>query len=206
MRHTIQIFFFGLAGLFLFGSVSGCSSIPVLRVHYQLPAPSERLEGQQIVYSFKDSRESKDIIGEGAKEEFKNFSGNISFSIARHKDRGFKIGPLDVPALFRKAFKNRLENEGLTVLFDESLERPRLLVELKDFRLDLKGRKWVAQISYEAKLFKEGKVVSIRRIGGQVERFGLWGEEAASEAMGEIFTSLVNRLDVYGMFKEADLV
>ena len=63
----------------------------------------------------------------------------------------------------------------------------------------------MVKISYEAKLLKEGKVLATRTVSGQAERFKLIGRDEADRAMGEIFSDMINRLDVVGLFKSLGL-
>jgi hypothetical protein len=63
----------------------------------------------------------------------------------------------------------------------------------------------MVKMSYEAKLLKEGKVLATRTINGQAERFKLIGRDEADRAVGEIFTDMINRLDVLDLFQSTGL-
>ncbi|MCD4716111.1 MAG: hypothetical protein K8R45_05145, partial [Desulfobacterales bacterium] len=76
---------------------------------------------------------------------------------------------------------------------------------LNEFLLDLVDQRWMVKMSYEAKLLKEGKVLATRTVSGQAERFKLIGRDEAGRAVGEIFTDMINRLDVLGFFQSAGL-
>jgi hypothetical protein len=99
----------------------------------------------------------------------------------------------------------KLENEGMELAPRQTLGEPELLIVLNEFLLDLVDRRWMVKMSYEAKLLKEGKVLATRTINGQAERFKLIGRDEADTAVGEIFTDMINRLDVLGLFQSTGL-
>ena len=78
--------------LLLLTAMISCATIPHLNVEYRLPPKSDELKGKKVSLVFEDRRAVKDILGKGAQKDFKNFSGNISYSLARGKEKGFKIG------------------------------------------------------------------------------------------------------------------
>ena len=154
---------------------------------------------------FEDHRAAGELLGKGAQKEFKNFSGNISFSLARGKESGFKMGIYDLPSLFTEAFKRRLKNLGIEVVSEREEGKNTIIIDLKEFLLDLKNRKWVVSMEYEAKLETDGKVLAKQMISGQAERVKLIGRKQADVVLGEIFTELVNKLDVGRLFQQAGL-
>lgn len=193
--------------LFIFVSsvlmLAACGSIPELKVHYQLPQGSERLAGKQLALSFEDSRTDRNLIGKGAQEDFKNFSGKLSFSFARYKESGFKIGLYDLPDLLKEVFKRRLENDGLKVVSGTSPGTPELRIVLRDLMLDLSGRTWIASMRYDARVFLEGREAATQSVSGQAERAKVVGTSGADAVMGELFTDMVNRLDVVRLLTQA---
>ena len=203
MKNKWQGMARGFLIVFLLLFMSGCASIPELKVNYQLPPPSDPLKGKRVVLVVEDNRPAGDFLGQGALKEFKNFSGNLSFSVARHGEAGFKLGPYRVSDMIREAFKRKLENLGMKVSSEKTDGLPQLVLVLNTFFLDLKSRRWVAQMSYDGKLLKNGNVVSTQAISGQGERVKVWGTGAADVVMGELVTDMVNRLDVPGLFKQA---
>ena len=182
-----------------------CTTVATLNITYRLPPRSDELKGKKLFLVIEDNRSVKDIIGSGAREDFKNFSGNPSFSLARHNEPGFRIGPYDVPSLFKEAMKRRLENSGAQVISDREVNRMGLIIVLQEVLLDLVDRKWVVNVGYEARLVRDGKILSKQTISGQAERLKLIGRGQADTVMGEIFTDMVNRLDVRRMFEQAGL-
>ena len=185
--------------------ITSCASIPQLKVRYQLPPKSERLKGRKVVLMVKDARPKAVIVGNGAKEDFENFPGTISLSIARQNEPGLSIGLYDPPDLLKEGLRRKLENEGMELVSGQTLGEPELLIVLNEFLLDLVDRTWMVKMAYEAKLLKAGKVLVTRTVSGQAERFKLIGRDEADRAVGEIFTDMINRLDVLGLFQSAGL-
>ena len=205
MKKTNQAFPIGLLFILLSAIVVSCTSIPELKIHYKLPPPLYQLEGKKVALAIEDARGTKEFLGREARKQFQIFSENFSFRVSFHEEPGVNIGIYQVSAMMREGFRRRLENEGLKPLFKVSPVEPRLLIVLKEFSLDLSGRNWVAKMSYEAKLIKNGKVLSNQRVSGEAERFGLAVRATAETVTGEVFTDTVNRLDVLGLFKRAQL-
>lgn len=190
--------------IFLFSAfVFSCSSIPELKIIYRLPERSDELKGMSVSLVFEDSRGTKTVLGEGAKNEFKFFAGNISMSLARGNEEGFLIGLLDIRSLFMEAFKNRLETLGVTVIPEKGKGEIDLVIDLKEFLLDLADRRWVGRIGYEARIEKSGKMLVKQSIRGEAERLKIIGHSQADEVMGSLFTDVMNRLDLPIMFKQA---
>jgi hypothetical protein len=187
-------------------AVTACTTIPELKVTYQLPMRSEALKGKKVFVGFEDARKSKDLIGKGAQAQYKNFSGNITLFFARGDDEGFKIGVYYVPALFKEVFKERLEHLGAEVVSEKKESEVEMMIVLKDLLLDLVGRDWVVRMDYEARLTKQEKMLASQTISGQAERLKVLGRRDADKVMGEIFSDVVNRLDVPRLFQQAGLI
>jgi hypothetical protein len=191
---------------FLFASAMAlllsCSPFPYLQVKYRLPTKSETLEGKRVYVTAEDIRTHKDIIGEGARDEFENFSGNLSFSVAHASGPGTAVGIYDVASLFKEAFIRRLQNEGVEVVPVAEKGTLQLTVVLKRFLLDLSGRDWTLKMAYELKLSRDGNVLSTQLVSGDGQRLKLIGRDEADVLAGEVFTDLVNRADLNRLFRE----
>ncbi len=205
MRRKNQMVIRGLLSVLLTVFVVSCASLPELKVLYKLPAPSNDLKDKKIFLAVEDARKTKELFGEGAKQEFGNYVGNISLSVARYNEKGFKIGPFQLPAMVKEGFKKSLENAGLEVLPGRSHGELQLLIVINRFILDLVDRTWVAKMSYEAKLIKEGSILAAQIIEGEAERVKVIGRKEADTVSGEIFTDMVNRLDLLRLFQQAKL-
>jgi hypothetical protein len=182
-----------------------CSPLPYLEVNYRLPLRSESLKGQRVSLNLEDARPAKDMIGKGAREDFEGFSGNISLAVARGAESGVRMGVYEPPSLFKEAFQKRLENAGAQVLPITEKGIPELTVIIQKFLLDRADRQWTVQMAYEARLSKDGKVLARQIVSGEGERMKVLGREQADTVLGEVFTDLVNRVDLDKLFREAGL-
>ena len=178
-----------------------CATIPTLNVTYQTIPKSNILEGKEIYCRFSDKRSNKDIIGKGAKEIYKNFSGNINFIVLKGKKDKSPVKIYDVEALFKNAFANYLENMGLKLLPEPKAGIPELVIKLDDFVLDLSGRRWIVMIAYEAEFIQDGRVL-VRKLKGEGEKYRISGLTQAHQAMSETFTDTVNQLDIKRLFAD----
>lgn len=172
-----------------------CATIPKLEVTYNTMPKSNILEGKEIFFRFIDKRVNKDIIGNGAKGIYKNFSGNINYILSKGEKERFLVGIYDIETLFKKTFTLYLENMGLQLLHEQKEGIPELAINLYDFTLDLSGRRWIARINYEAEFIQDGNVL-IRTFKGEAEKYRISGIKQAHQVMSETFNDMVNKLDV----------
>ena len=180
---------------------TACATITKLEVTYNTTPKSNILEGKEIYFDFIDKRVNKDIIGNGAKRIYKNFSGNINFFLSEKEKERFLVGIYNIETLFNKTFTLYLKNMGLQLLPERKEGIPELVINLYDFTLDLPGRSWIARIDYEAEFSQEGNVLT-RRFKGQSEKFRISRLKQAHEVMSETFNDMVHKLDVKGLFTD----
>jgi hypothetical protein len=185
--------------------ITSCGTIPHLNIDYRLPEKTHSLEGSRVFLSFVDQRPVRDIIGEGAREDFRNFAGNITLSLARANEQGFRMGVYEVPSLFEAVFKKRLEALGIEVLKQKQGTEAELSIVLNAFLLDLTDGKWTATMDYEARLNNPDGNIAKQMVSGKAERQKLVGRKQADKMMGGFFTDMINRLDVPRLFKQAGL-
>lgn len=191
--------------LFLMTAAFSCATIPSLNLNYRLPLEGGILKGKRVFLNIKDQRSDKGIIGRGAMKEFEGFSGNVSFSLARGAEEGFKMGLYEPPALFLEAFKKRLEAAGVQVLASGEEGEAEMVILLKSFSLDKQGRAWKANTECEIRLEKSGTLLSKQIVSGEGERIKIMGRRQADQVISEIFTDTVNRLDLERLFEQAGL-
>ncbi len=156
--------------------------------------------------SIQDARAGKDIISEGASEDYRGFTGNISLSVARSNESGFKMGAFDFDGLMREGFRRRLETNGISVSPTRLPSELELQVMVQTFNLDRIDRNWVATMSYEARLLAGDRVLAKQVVSGSAERAKILGKRDADKAVSEVFSDTVNRLDLEGLFSEAGLL
>ncbi|NVM25209.1 MAG: hypothetical protein HWN70_04735 [Desulfobacterales bacterium] len=185
--------------LLSFGLFVACATLPSMNVTYRTMPQSNILEGRGIYFRFIDKRSDKDIIGEGAKEIYKYFTGSINFIVSKGKKDESFVGIYEAESLFKDAFSIYLENMGLRLLPEPKPGIPELSIKLHDFVLDLSGRRWVTRIEYEAEFIHDGDVL-IREFRGEGEKLRISGLTQADQVVSETFTDIVNQLDVKRMF------
>jgi len=185
--------------------VLACATKSYINVNYRLPLSSYDLKGKKVFLEIKDMRSDKAIFGEKAKTKFKNFTGLFLFSLSKGEKKNYVIGAFDLPSLFETAFSRRFENMGIEILTEQKETEPVIEIDLKKFLLDLADRKWVAEISYEARLIKENRLLARETISGNAKRYKLLSQGDVENVLGEIFTDLVNSLDFRNLFQEAKL-
>ena len=205
MKKVNKSVLYGAASLFLFGFIVSCTTISFIKVNYHLPVTTNDLKGKSVFLSFEDARQSKDLLGEGARQDFKNFSENISFSVSQGTENGYNLGVFDLSALFVEAFKRRFEALGIEVVQKKKESQIEIKIVLTAFLLDQVGRSWTFDMGYEARLIKGGEMLTKQMISGQSERVKLIGLREADILVGESFTGLVNKLDLERLFQQAGL-
>ena len=204
------VFLFSVSALLL--TMLSCSTVPMLNINYKVLEKTNLLEGKRVLLEIRDSRQDKDIFGEGAKEDFQNASETISLSIAEGNEKGFKVGIFPLTDLMRQVFEERFKSLGISVVTDKNKtgEEPRIVIDLKAFKLELiKGtikRTWKSSMIYGVEISSKGKVLTATTITGQSEKLKIIGRTDADSLVSDLVTDLVNRLDVQALLKQAGLV
>jgi hypothetical protein len=205
MREINQVFVLTvIAGLFFF--VSSCATIPHLEVNYRLPPETDTLSGQKVVLIVEDARANKDYLSPRAYVAFKDFPGNMSLNVAKHNGNPSKAGLYEPDLMIREGLKRRLQNEGVLVNYSGLEEEIRFLVVLTSFELDLIDRKWIVEMACEIKLIQRDKFLAGQGVSGRGERVKMLGTDEAGILIGDVFTDLINRVDLNGLFRRAKLL
>jgi hypothetical protein len=189
---------------FVVAIFASCATIPELTVNYGLPPEADDLKGKKIFLSLVDNRAVKDILGEGARKEFENFSGNISLSLARGEEEGFKVGLYNLSSLFLEVFTRRLRTLGAEVVSERNQGDVEVALVIREFVLDLVDRKWTVSIGYEARLLKNKKLLAKQTITSRGERVKLVGRRQADTVLSEVFTDMINKLDVKKLLEQGN--
>jgi hypothetical protein len=203
MKQANQVY--GWSILLMMSFLCSCSPLPHLNVNYRLPTGTEALDGRTVFLTVEDGRPGSDILGPGAQEEFPGFSGNLSFSVARGAEAGFKIGVYDVLSLYREACERRLENEKIRIVKSQEAGEAVLKIVLQEFHLDLEKRTWKVRMAYEARLLRNGELLARQMISADGERLKLIGQTQADELVSEIFTDTLNKLNLVQLFRQGGL-
>lgn len=189
------------AGLFFF--VAACSPIPRLQATYRLPPAQNALTGKQAFVSVEDLRKDKRTLGESAALRFEDSGAVISLAVAKGAGPGMIKGIYQPPALLREALESRMKHEGVQVVPEREASTG-LSVLLQSFFLDRAARKWKVAISYEARLLREGQVLSSQIVSGEAERLDVLGTEQADIVLSELLTDVVNKLDLSKLFRASE--
>ena len=182
-----------------------CSSIAYVQLNDRLPAKANVLEGRKVFLAVEDERKTKEFAGRGVKREFDNFSETLSYSVRKGTEPPLKLGLYDAPSLVKEAFRLRIENEGVEIVPEKKASQVELVFVLQEFSLDLIDRTWKVRLGYEARLVKNGAVLSKQFATGEAERLKIIGTEQADVVVGDLFADVMNRLNVAKLFRDAGL-
>lgn len=191
------------AALILLIITGACSAKPFFIVHYQLPSPSNTLAGKEVSQVTTDIRESKAFLSDNAKKSFREFNGTYSLVVLKEDGSGNLLGVFELDALITEIFKQRLTSLGLQVSAPANQTAYELEIKLKEFKLDLARRRWIVNMSYQANLLKNGKLLAMESVNGSAERLKVMGNSDAEKMLGELMTDVVNKLDLVKLFQQA---
>jgi hypothetical protein len=180
-----------------------CSSIAYVQLNDRLPAKTTALAGKKAFLSVIDERKIKDFAGRGVKREFDNFSETIAYSVKKEAEPTLNLGLYDAPSLVREAFRLRVENEGVEIVPEKKAGQVELVLALQEFSLDLVDRFWKVRLGYEIRLVRNGAVLAKQFANGEAERLKIMGTDQADAVVGDLFTDVMNRLNVAKLFRDA---
>ena len=187
-------------------SLSGCAGRNYLIVDYQVPASTSQLDGQTVRLQIEDRRESKTVLSPEAAYEFPEFNGTYSLAWVVSDRERVLAGEHHLEPLFKMTFTKRLTAMGIRVIDSSDTAVPLLMIQLKHFKIDLQNHKWQAQMDYDAVLTAEGRPTSRQNVRGSAERVRIIGRKGADTVLSDIFSDVVNRLDLIKLFEGAELV
>lgn len=182
-----------------------CAQKPYIGVDYRLPAAADSLTGQTVFVVTMDRRGDAQIFNQAAKETFKNFNGLFSLSLALPEDQHKMLGAYPLPMLFETAIEQRLEKLGVNITGEPSTTVPVFRIMIHQFNIRLVGRKWMAEVGYEASLTMDNQTVARETVTGNAERMKVIGSGGAEKVIGELFTEMINRLNIERLFQQAKL-
>ena len=182
-------------------TTSFCASKNFLAVNYQLPEEPKITGETSVSLDFKDSREDPAIVTKSAKMALKDFSGNFTLIVFQENKDKRLVGAFSLNSMITQIFKHRLENAGIAVAPEGQSRETVVEIILKAFKLDLVGRKWMINISYQANLIRQGRFIAGETVTGSAERLRVVGGKDAEMVVGELITDVVNRLNLSELFK-----
>lgn len=185
--------------------LNACTGRPYLIVDYQVPHASQQLAGQSVRLEIKDMREDPYIFTPRASMEFRDFEERYALAWIMEDQSRILAGEHDLQNLFKEAFKKRLEVLGVSVVPDHQETAPLFEVDLKEFKIDLQNHKWMAKVSYMVNLGKDEKTIAHENVVGTAERTKIIGRKGADTVISEIFSDMLNRVDIIKLFENAEL-
>ncbi|MGD9280201.1 MAG: hypothetical protein PVF60_04890 [Desulfobacterales bacterium] len=194
LKATSIILFVAIATCF-------CASKNFLVVNYTLPVEPAIPGESSVSLVFKDYREDPSTVTKSAKKALKDFSGNFTLIVSQENKNDRLAGAFSLHSMIRQIFKSRLENAGIRVASEGQSRETVVEIILKVFKLDLVGRKWVINMTYQANIVRQNRFAAGETVTGSAERMRVVGSKDAEMVIGELITDVVNRLDLSALFK-----
>ena len=184
---------------------AACASSNVMNVQYQLPALAGGPIPRSVVVVFEDARKNRAFLTPSAREELEGFSDVYALTVSK-PGRGNELrGAYPLGPLFTEILRYRLEDSGVKVMPPGANANAELNVVLNEFQLDFGDRKWSASVAYEARLLKNGTLLSMQAVTGSAERVMFMKKADAEKVVGELVSDTINQMDLTGLFKRAGL-
>jgi len=197
---------FLLTGFICLINTWNCAGRTYLIVDYTIPEATQQLMDQSVRLRIDDQREDRKIMSPSAAAQFEAFNDRYSLAWITPQRGKVLAGEHDLKTLFERAFEKRLLLMGAETTADSDLQAPELSIALEGFTIDLQGKKWVAEVAYRATLTQENHPVTREQIRGSAERIRIIGRKGADMVISDIFTEVVNRLDMAALFRKAELI
>jgi hypothetical protein len=182
-----------------------CSKKSYIDVAYRLPSAADTLEGRTVFVETRDLRSNTEIFNKRANEKFEHFTGLFSLSLVMSDEQQKILGAYPLPKLFEVALTQRLQKLGAAVSAAPSPSIPVFQININQFHINLVGQKWMADISYEVSLTQDTQRVAREVVSGSAERLKVMGSGGAEKVIGDIFTDMINRLNIERLFQQAKL-
>jgi hypothetical protein len=186
--------------------IGGCTGRAYLIVDYTVTPRSQYLKGQSVVLQVEDLRKSKAVMEPRALRAFPDFRNRYGLAWIMPNRQRILAGEHNLSELFKQTFKKRLERLGANVVQDMDPSIPVFKVSMNTVRIKLIGVKWYATVSCTAGLVVNERRVSGETVTGNAERVRVIGRKGADIVMSNIFTDVVNRIDVVKLFQQANLI
>lgn len=202
----IKYFYFISTLLVVLIFVGGCAGRAYLIVDYTVRPRSQYLKGQSVVIQVEDLRSNKAVMEPRALSAFPDFRNRYSLAWIMPNRQRILAGEHDLSELFRQTFKKRLERLGVNVLHDTDPSIPVFKVSMNAVRIKLIGVKWYASVSCTAGLMVNEQRVAGETVTGNAERVRVIGRKGADIVLSNIFSDVVNRIDIVKLFQQANLI
>jgi hypothetical protein len=186
--------------------IGGCTGRAYLIVDYTVKPGSQYLKGQSVAIQVEDLRKTKSVMEPRALRAFPDFQNRYGLAWIMPNRQRILAGEHNLPELFEQTFKKRLEGLGVNVVKDMDPSIPIFKVSMNTVRIKLIGVKWYATVSCSAGLVVNERRVAGETVTGNAERVRVIGRKGADIVLSNIFTDVVNRIDVVKLFQQANLI
>jgi hypothetical protein len=203
--HIKQFCFAGalIAALLVIG---GCTGRPYLIVDYAVTPKLYSLNGQSVAVQVEDLRRTKSVMEPRALSAFPDFRNRYGLAWVMPNRQRILAGEHDLSELFKQTFTKRLERSGAKVQQGKAPSIPVFKVSINTVRIKLIGVKWYATVSCTAGVMVNGRRVAGETVSGNAERVRVIGRKGADVLLSNIFTDVVNRIDIVKLFQQANLI
>ncbi len=192
--------------------VAACATSNVLSVNYLLPARSNEIPGRSVAIAFEDARKDGAFLSPSARQELEGFTNVYALTVSKPGRSGELKGAYALGPLFTEILRYRLEDAGVKVRLEDAGVKVlppgggvQFKLVLKEFRMDYGDRKWSATVAYDARLLRNGTLLSQQTVNGSAERVVLMKKTDAEKVLGELVSDTVNQMDLAALFKQAGL-
>ena len=195
-----------LIGLLVIVFFSGCAARNYLMVDYLVPIASQDLKSQVVHLQVTNQSKDASILTASAANQFPEFSGIYSLSWIMPDQQRILAGEHHLLELFETVFEKRLVELGGGTTDSSDAQIPVLTIAIKQISIDLQDHKWKANLNYDAVLSMGDRPLAKESIHGSAERVQIMGIKGADKMFSEIFSDVVNRLDLVKLFRNARLI
>jgi len=185
-----------LISLLVLLTITGCAGRTYLAVDYIPRSAAGLPAGLSVRLGFVDERPTRTVILPGAAAHLTGFRGRYLLAWLTEDKERTPAGSYDLEGLFVAAFKKRMQKMQLPVAPQDRRDTPLFEVGLKSFSIDLSDRNWVVEIGYEARMIVEGRIVATETVTGSAQRIRIVGRAGAEQVVGDLFTDMINRVDI----------
>jgi len=173
-------------------------------VKYDFPESTAALKDKKVNLQVLDGRDSKIFLSEKARSEFDMWDGSFALYHAEKKPAGY-TPTYRLTEMIAAAITKRLESVGVAVSQEKGPDMPIFELTLDGLQLDLEGRTWLSEFSYQVKLTLDNQKVGREKVSGKAERTKVMGRRAGELLVGDIISESLNKLDIEKLFKNAGL-
>ena len=205
LQHRIEAWPKLLSAALLVALISCSSGDRELHIHYRIPIKAPSLKGITIdVAAHTELKMPMAIEGRG-----RNYLADTIDTYGLYVQRlgthqVEKVGAYDLAGLFGSAFTQRLRFLGADVVPQQRKSLLALQLNIQRFSLKLEQGQWRAEIRYTGTLTKNKTVVRQETVHGRDVRKNVLGSADANRLLGDLFTQVVNQLDLAEPLADSD--